>query len=371
MTAAGKSGEGLRSDDRAAVHVPHRRRQLRRGEGVIEVAHPEFAHWQVGLRANLQRLEGARVRFDRGREPALVAQLAEAAVVVFRDQIGDRAAPVPEEAFGILRRLHHAAGERDHQRERVVAAATLKFLAELRRPVLPPDFVAVDQQGVEGAPAPRQRTEVVEHFLHVAVPVVVEGFGAHLVALQAAAALHRVTVLHAGGSVAETHDDPPARRGIPLQTAVRLEARSEFENAGARHGQFGRHGSGRGRGMRQRVAVDHATLGLVVLDAQGRAECDLRHVEARTAHRRHGEQAAPEASRDARGPEGKYERTAGAGSGKLEGPDIAERAAVVGHLDRATDIHVRNGEGERERAREERAVEFHLRVLGRAGVGQG
>ena len=69
---------------------------------------PEFAHDDVGLRADLQALERAVVRLDRELQAVLVAELGEAIVIVLGEKIAERAAEIPQEAFGRSRRCRRS-----------------------------------------------------------------------------------------------------------------------------------------------------------------------------------------------------------------------------------------------------------------------
>src|ERR1017187_5915802 len=108
-------------------------------------------------------------------------------VVIFGEQIGDRAAHIPEEALGNRRIVHDATGERGQKFQRVVATPLLKFLAEIFCPVLAADLVAVNERAVERLAG--ERAEVVENFLHEARPMCVERRLAELIALQTLALL--------------------------------------------------------------------------------------------------------------------------------------------------------------------------------------
>src|SRR5450759_4818931 len=106
------------------------------------------------------------------------------AVIIFREQIRNRPPHVPKKALGNFRVVHDAARERWQEGQGIVAAALLKFLAELGRPVLSADLVAVYKRVVERPALPGERAEVVENFLHEARPMRVERLLAELVALQ-------------------------------------------------------------------------------------------------------------------------------------------------------------------------------------------
>ncbi len=104
--------------------------------------------------------------------------------------------------------VHDAAGERGQKLQRIVAAPFLEFLAEILRPVLAADFVAVNQRTVERLAG--ERADVVEDLLHETRPMRIERRLAELVAFQACAFPGRGMIFHAGRRVADAQNDPIA-----------------------------------------------------------------------------------------------------------------------------------------------------------------
>ena len=119
-----------------------------RGEldgGIALAAAPELTHDDMQRRAALERFKRPGVRFNRTHQAMLAAKFGEVAVVIFGKQIRDGPAHVPEKAFGHFGMVHDAAGERGQKLQWIVTATFPEFLAEIFRPVLAADFVAVDQ----------------------------------------------------------------------------------------------------------------------------------------------------------------------------------------------------------------------------------
>ena len=146
LPAPGRRGRGerFRADDGFAVNVRDGRGEL---DGWMPLAAgPEFTHHHVRRRAALQRFKRPGVRLNRIHQTVLAAEFGEMTEVIFREQIGDGAAHVPEKTLGHRRVVHDATGERGQEFQRVVAAPFLEFLAEIFRPVLAADLVAVNQR---------------------------------------------------------------------------------------------------------------------------------------------------------------------------------------------------------------------------------
>jgi len=215
----GSCGERFRADNGFAVNVRDGRREF---DGrMAGTAAPKFAHHDIGGRAALQRFIRASVRLDRVHQSVLVAEFGKMAIVIFRKQIGDRAAHVPQKTLRYRRIVHHATGERGQIFQEVVAASLVKFFAEILRPVLAADFVAVNQRTVERLAG--ERAEIIENFLHEAVPMRVERGLAELVAFQAFAFRRRGMIFHAGRRVADAQNQPVAGRRVPVQPSIRRE----------------------------------------------------------------------------------------------------------------------------------------------------
>ena len=227
----GTCGERLRADDGFAVNVRDGRGEL--DGGMPLAAAPEFAHHHVSRRAALQRFKRPGVRLDRAHQTVLTAQLGEMAVVIFSEQIRDGPSHVPEKPFGDFGVVHDAAGDCRQEFKGIVAAPFLELGAKIFRPVLAPDFVAVNQRTVERLPG--ERADVVENFLHEARPMRVERGLAELVAFQALAFPGRGMIVRASRRVAETQNDPIARRDVPPEPAVRRELRRQIHDAVARN----------------------------------------------------------------------------------------------------------------------------------------
>ena len=96
------------------------------------------------LAAHLQAFEAGGVGLGGEEQAVVVAELGHVAVVVVGEEVGDRAAEVPEEAVGGRAVADGAPGEREQVGGRVVAAALLELLAHPRRPVVQAGLVAVD-----------------------------------------------------------------------------------------------------------------------------------------------------------------------------------------------------------------------------------
>ena len=247
-------------------------------------AAPKFAHHDIRGRAALHGLERPGVRLHRIQQTVLFAQLGKMAEVIFRKQIGDGAAQIPEKALGSRRTVHHAAGECGQEFHRVIAATFLKFGAEIFGPVLAADFVAVDQRGIEGFPA-GERGDVIEDFLHEAIPMRVERDLAELVALKTLAFLGRRMIIPAGRGVAEAEDNPFAGGNPPIQLSVSAQPGSEINDAAA----FNRSGGcvvGFTRG--QHFGAVKAGLGIDVFNDQTRREFDLCQRNVRVRGQRPG-----------------------------------------------------------------------------------
>ena len=144
----------------------------------------------------------------------LAAEFGEMAEIIFRNQIRYGAAHVPQKTLGHRRVVHDAAGERGQKFQQVVAAPLLEFRAEIFIPVLAADFVAVNERGVERLAG--ERADVVENFLHEAVPMQIERGLAELVALQTFAFLGRGMIFLAGRRAAEAQDDPLTGGNFPI-----------------------------------------------------------------------------------------------------------------------------------------------------------
>ena len=80
----------------------------------------------------------------RKADAVLAGQFPEVPGVVLDEQVVDGHAHVPEEPLGDFQALHDPARHHREERQRVVAAQPLEFLAELGRPVLRADLPAVD-----------------------------------------------------------------------------------------------------------------------------------------------------------------------------------------------------------------------------------
>ena len=137
--------ERLGAEDPLAVDVG-RGRHLGATVGRAElVPRPELRHRLVGL-AGVGHLVARHAVVGLDREPQAVAvgQRAEMPGVVLDEHVGDRLPQVPEETLGDLQAIDHAAGEGRQQRQQVVAAPLLEFLAHAGRPVLRAHFPTVD-----------------------------------------------------------------------------------------------------------------------------------------------------------------------------------------------------------------------------------
>ena len=202
----------------APVGVGHRGGQSDRR--VFAATDPELAHEDVGLGAHGQAFERTVVGLGRAEQAGGVAFLREIRVVVGREQIADRAPVVPEEAFARRAIADDAAAQGRQEGQQVVAAEALELAAELGRPGIGADLVAVDEDVVERLPC--QRPQLVEHRLDPAVPMDVQGLAAELVALEPAAGKRGGVVGLARGGMPETHHRPVSGRGLPSQCPVRL-----------------------------------------------------------------------------------------------------------------------------------------------------
>ena len=201
-----------------------------RGEldgAIYRAAVPKFAHHRIHQPAALQRLQrhGARgrVRLDITLQTVLVAEFGKMAEVIFREQIGEGPARVPEKTLGDRRIVHDAAGKGGQIFQRVVTAPFLKLLAEIGGPVLGADFVAVNQRSIKRLAG--ERADVVEHFLHEALPMRVERGLAEFVAFQTLASLGRGMIVRTDRRVAKAQDSPIARRRLPVEPAIGREVR--------------------------------------------------------------------------------------------------------------------------------------------------
>ena len=184
------------------------------------------------------------VRLDGIEQLVLVGQFREDGGIVFGEKIGDCAPEIPEETLGDFGAVHHAAGQRRQETGAIIASALLEFPAELWRPVLQTDFIAVDMHTVERLSG--KCPHVLDQRRHRPFPVGDGGLPAQLVAFQSGAFLRPGMVAAAVGSVAETHDRPRSRRNIPRQLAVGGHPRRQVHNLVARHNRIG--------GRRQRIA---------------------------------------------------------------------------------------------------------------------
>ena len=75
--------------------------------------------------------------------------------VILRYELRDRLPQIPEKPLRNLRALHDTPGDHGQEREQVVAAPVLEFLAHGRRPVLGPVFPAINVRRHQPATSPR------------------------------------------------------------------------------------------------------------------------------------------------------------------------------------------------------------------------
>ena len=145
----------------------------------------------------------------------------------------------------------------------------MKLLAKLRRPVLPADFVAVNEDVVERLALSGKRTKIINHLLDEAGPVRVEGFGAEFVALRPGTFRRRGMILAARGRVADAKNRPLTGGRVPIQMTTRIHPAREIHRLVALHHQTCLGGTFHDRRRNERAVV--AVLGLHVFNAQARA----------------------------------------------------------------------------------------------------
>ena len=209
----------------------HRRGEL---DGSLALAAaPKLAHDDIGRRTGLQRFKRPGVRFHRTLQTVLVTEFREMTEIIIGEQIGNRAADVPEKTFADSRAGHHAAGESRQIFHEVIAAALLKFRPEISRPVLATDLVAVDQRIVERAAG--ERPDVIQHLLHETGPMRIQCRFAQLVAFKPQAFRGRGMVIHPDRRVAHPQNRPLARRCLPVQVAIRRHFVGEIHHILKRH----------------------------------------------------------------------------------------------------------------------------------------
>src|ERR1051325_10383872 len=101
----------------------------------------------------------------------LAAERSEVSEIILREEIADRPAEIPEESLAHLHAVDDSPSNDRHEWQQIVPAPLLELLAELGRPVLAADLVAVDEGVVERLS--RQRTDILEHGRHHPGPVLV------------------------------------------------------------------------------------------------------------------------------------------------------------------------------------------------------
>jgi hypothetical protein len=108
----------------------------------------------VGDGGDLEIIEPAgAVGLDRQDHAALVAELLEIAEIIFRHQVGDEPAEIPEEPLARIDAVDHPSGQARHIRRELVTVLLLEELVQAFGPVLEADLVAVDQHVAENFPA--------------------------------------------------------------------------------------------------------------------------------------------------------------------------------------------------------------------------
>src|SRR6266404_1983425 len=88
-----------------------------------------------------------------------------------------------------------------------------------------PDYPLRNCQSVKSRAPCRERADVVEHFLHEAVPMRIQCRFAQLIAFQTSAFGWRGMIFHADWGVAQAEDNPITGRGVPTQPPARRELR--------------------------------------------------------------------------------------------------------------------------------------------------
>jgi len=272
-------GKGLRGHHPAAVRVGDAGR-LENAVGRIEAVEPEFAHGDVGDRAEGHVGAGRHVvGLDRQAETVAPAELLEAPGVVPEDELVRGLPQVPKEPLRDLQTVDRAAGHDRKIRERVVAAPRPEVFAEGGRPVLGAHLPAVDMDrrpaGDAVGPA---RPDLADQGADEGVVVGVERGGVELVALEPQSGDGRRTRVGAGRRPAEAQDGPAAGRDVPDEAPIRLEAAGDVDDAGPVDGRPGRE---RGVFGGRRDERPHARLGGV-----GRA--DIKRFLVNVGDRRAG-----------------------------------------------------------------------------------
>ena len=285
-----------------------------------------------------------------------MAELFEIVRVAFREEIGDGAAVVVEEAFRVVGGFHETARQDRQKREDVIAAQTAEIIAERVGPILDADFITVDQRTFKGGS--RQRAGVFDDDAHHAVPCGFDGLLRHLVAFEATTEFGRRMVVAACQRVAETDDRPFAGGCVPCELAV---GGHEFGNID--DGIFYNDGSGRWIGATRKVVVrNEIGLALHVLDALSGLEGDLDERHVRLADRDEFELVEP------RVPRIEAQLVATVDQRRIA-DEYFEFHAVVGAVDIETGRQlIDGGQLDADRADFERLVEFKCDGVAFAGL---
>ena len=94
-------------------------------------------------------IKRADVGFDEEVEIGLFAEDVEVFGIAVREEFGDGAAEVVQEAFREVLRFDIAARQDGKERDDVILAITAEFRREVVRPVLGADFITIDKRAFQ------------------------------------------------------------------------------------------------------------------------------------------------------------------------------------------------------------------------------
>ena len=269
----------MRGRSRAAhVLVVHQLRMQR--------MHPELAHGDIHLALVEQRVLVEIERDPRGfridPQPVLPRHLLHRAVVGIGQQVGHRAAEIPQEAVADVRAPHHTPRQRRKVGSRVVAAQPAEVGDHIVGPVLHLRFPAIHRH-VPQALA-HQRPQRLRNRIEVAVKIGFDVRAAQFIGFETEARRRRRPVLGPGQRESHAQDGPLAGRHVPVQAAVLGHLRSQVDHIAARH--FRRRGLRRGRNRFVLEQVAEIRLFLPTVYPRPRVQHKLR--EHILADRRRG-----------------------------------------------------------------------------------